>query len=82
MSQSEHTTLRRLPDEKRAGPQDIDGKLTVEDIEIEVAREPFEEIRVVPNPILSALRVSVVSPALNEAISPTSSNAYRLKSQK
>ena len=44
MNQSEHITYCRLPDEKCAGPQDIDGKLTVEDIEIEVARQPFEEI--------------------------------------
>jgi len=76
VSQSEHTTLRRLPDEKRAGPQDIDGKLTVEDIEIEVAREPFEEIRVVPNPscrrcvsALSAPPLTRQSPHVFERIS-------------
>jgi glycosyltransferase involved in cell wall biosynthesis len=41
--------------------------LTVEDIESAVARDLLREIRVVPDPILSAVRVSVVLPTFNEA---------------
>jgi glycosyltransferase involved in cell wall biosynthesis len=41
--------------------------LTVDDIEIEVVRDPLEELSVVADPIVSAVRVSVVIPTLNEA---------------
>jgi glycosyltransferase involved in cell wall biosynthesis len=48
------------------GTDDLTAELTVEDIEAAVTRN-LEQIRVVPDPILSAVRVSVVLPTLNEA---------------
>jgi glycosyltransferase involved in cell wall biosynthesis len=41
--------------------------VTVEDIEVEVVSDPMQEIAVIPDPLLSAVRVSVVIPTLNEA---------------
>lgn len=40
---------------------------TMDDIEITVAQDPFQGIRIIPDPILSHARVSVVIPTLNEA---------------
>jgi glycosyltransferase involved in cell wall biosynthesis len=48
-------------------PQEFSDAFTVEDIEIRVVRDPLEELRVIPDPILSFVRVSVVIPTLNEA---------------
>jgi glycosyltransferase involved in cell wall biosynthesis len=41
--------------------------LTLDDIEIEVVRDPLEEIKDLRDPMLSSVRVSVVMPTLNEA---------------
>jgi len=41
--------------------------LTLDDIEIQVVRDPLSEIEIIADPILSSARVSVVLPTLNEA---------------
>jgi len=41
--------------------------LTLDDIEIEVVRDPLDGIRDLRDPTLSSVRISVVMPALNEA---------------
>ena len=67
MSQPEYIAqVRKLPD-KRPLARHADETLTVEDIEIEAVRDPLDDVRVIPDPILSAARVSVVMPTLNEA---------------
>lgn len=71
MSQAERqvervSPLRKVVDKQPGAPRANDS-LTVEDIESEVALDPLSDVRVVPDPILSSVRVSVVIPALNEA---------------
>jgi len=39
----------------------------LEDLEIELVRDPIGEVQVIPDPIVSMVRVSVVIPTLNEA---------------
>jgi glycosyltransferase involved in cell wall biosynthesis len=56
--------LRQVPDH-RAAPADLSEDLTID--EIGVARDSLDDIRVVADPILSMVRVSVVMPTLNEA---------------
>ena len=48
-------------------PRGRSAGLTLKDLEIELVRHPLEEVRVIPDPILSLVRVSVVIPTLNEA---------------
>ena len=48
-------------------PRDRSQSLTLEDLEIELVPHPLQEVRVIPDPILSIVRVSVVIPTLNEA---------------
>jgi len=50
-----------------AAAQDRTNTLTLDDIEIEVVRDPLDGIKELRDPTLSAVRVSVVMPALNEA---------------
>lgn len=48
-------------------PRDRSANLTLEDLEIDLVGDPLAEVRVIPDPILSIVRVSVVIPTLNEA---------------
>jgi glycosyltransferase involved in cell wall biosynthesis len=56
--------LHNLPESRR---NPLSGQLTVDDTETPARRDPVEDIRVVADPILSSVSVSVVLPALNEA---------------
>ena len=72
MSQSE-----QRPQSSRVSPRveeitahalrDRSANLTLEDLEIELVQKPLAEVRVIPDPIVSMVRVSVVIPTLNEA---------------
>jgi len=57
----------RLGPERSTTVERHSDDLTVEDIETGIARDPLADLRVVPDPLLSAVRVSVVVPTLNEA---------------
>jgi glycosyltransferase involved in cell wall biosynthesis len=65
MNQSEPLAqLHHLPESKRSP---LTGHLTVDDTETPVHRDPVEDIRVVADPILSIVSVSVILPALISA---------------
>ena len=68
MSEPGHiVNFDHLTDEKNPRLPGRDDKLTIDDIRIEVVKDHVAEIRVVPDQILSLVRVSVVIPTLNEA---------------
>ena len=59
--------LPRVEEITAHAPPDRNANLTLEDLEIELVRNPLAEVRVIPDPIVSMVRVSVVIPTLNEA---------------
>jgi hypothetical protein len=48
-------TVRRIDHipANRTAPQEFSDAFTVEDIEIRVVRDPLDEVRVIPDPIMS-----------------------------
>ena len=72
MSQFEHRprsprVFPRVEEITAHAPRDRSANLTLEDLEIELVRDPIGEVQVIPDPIVSMVRVSVVIPTLNEA---------------
>jgi glycosyltransferase involved in cell wall biosynthesis len=59
--------VRHLPDARQAPLSETALDLRADNAEVEVAHHPREELHLVADPILSAVRVSVVIPTLNEA---------------
>jgi glycosyltransferase involved in cell wall biosynthesis len=59
--------LPRVAEITAHAPRDRDADLTLEDLENELVRNPLDEVRVIPDPIVSMVSVSVVIPTLNEA---------------
>lgn len=59
--------LPRVEEITGYAPRDRNSNLTLEDLKIELVRNPLAEVRVIPDPIVSMVRVSVVVPTLNEA---------------
>lgn len=60
------TSFRHLPDKQRPAMPKPSGSPTADEAQVAVV-EPLRELRVIPDPILSLARVSVVIPTLNEA---------------
>lgn len=68
MSQPQHQgQIHQLSPKIGATAQGRVNTLTLDDIEIEVVRDPLDGINVLRDPLLSLVRVSVVMPSLNEA---------------
>jgi glycosyltransferase involved in cell wall biosynthesis len=68
VSQAPHVAQFRLPPASQNDTtRHLSGDLNLDDIEIQAVRDPLERFHPVQNPILSAARISVVIPALNEA---------------
>jgi glycosyltransferase involved in cell wall biosynthesis len=63
----QYPQLPLLRDAPHRVSREIVPNLTLEDIEIQVVRDPLGDLKVLRNPILSTVRVSVVIPILNEA---------------
>jgi glycosyltransferase involved in cell wall biosynthesis len=59
--------LHELPQTRHHAPPDLREQLTVRDLEISVLSDPPSELQVASDLLLSAARVSVVMPTLNEA---------------
>ena len=68
MTQTEHPS-HQDPRAPASDAYDSRGSaaLTLDDIEIQVVRDPLSEIEIIADPILSSARVSVVLPTLNQA---------------
>ncbi len=59
--------VRHLPDGRQAPLPETALDLSAKDVEVEVVHHHREELHLVADPILSAVRVTVVIPTLNEA---------------